>query len=69
MKSINSLLPNSLGAWRYIATGALVSLMFVSSASAVLRSRYPEKPQPPFNGQVIIILNENSIPQSTGTHK
>jgi len=34
---------------------ALISLAFVSQASAVLRPLFPAKPVPPFNGEVIII--------------
>jgi hypothetical protein len=36
------------------AVSALISLAFVSQASAVLRPLFPAKPAPPFNGEVII---------------
>ncbi len=38
---------------------ALISLAFVSQASAVLRPLFPAKPAPPFNGQVIIIEDDS----------
>ena len=34
---------------------ALVSLVFVSQASAVLRPLFPIKPAAPFNGELIVI--------------
>lgn len=34
---------------------ALVSIMFVSQASAVLRPLFPLKPAAPFNGELIVI--------------
>jgi hypothetical protein len=34
---------------------ALISLAFVSRASAVLRPLFPIKPAAPFNGEVIVI--------------
>ena len=33
----------------------LISLVFVSQASAVLRPLFPVKPSAPFNGELIII--------------
>ena len=38
---------------------ALISLAFVSQASAVLRPLFPAKPAPPFNGEVIIIGDDS----------
>jgi len=38
---------------------ALISLAFVSQASAVLRPLFPAKPVPPFNGEVIIIGDDS----------
>ena len=37
---------------------ALVSLVFVSQASAVLRPLFPIKPSAPFNGELIVIGDE-----------
>ena len=34
---------------------ALISLVFVSQASAVLRPLFPIKPSAPFNGELIVI--------------
>ena len=36
----------------------LVSLVFVSQASAVLRPLFPIKPAAPFNGELIVIGDE-----------
>jgi hypothetical protein len=36
----------------------LMSLVFVSQASAVLRPLFPIKPSAPFNGELIVIGNE-----------
>ena len=36
----------------------LISLVFVSQASAVLRPLFPIKPSAPFNGEVIVIGDE-----------
>jgi hypothetical protein len=36
----------------------LISLVFVSQASAVLRPLFPIKPSAPFNGELIVIGNE-----------
>jgi hypothetical protein len=38
---------------------ALISLAFVSQASAVLRPLFPAKPAPPFKGEVIIIEDDS----------
>ena len=38
---------------------ALISLAFVSQAFAVLRSLFPAKPAPPFNGELIIIEDDS----------
>jgi len=40
---------------------ALISLAFVSQALAVLRPLFPAKPAPPFNGEVIIIIEDDSV--------
>jgi hypothetical protein len=42
--------------WAVVAT--LVSLVFVSQASAVLRPLFPIKPTAPVNGELIVIGNE-----------
>ena len=36
----------------------LISLVFVSQASAVLRPLFPIKPSAPFNGELIVIGDE-----------
>ena len=36
-------------------TAILISLVFVSQASAVLRPLFPIKPSAPFNGELIVI--------------
>jgi hypothetical protein len=40
---------------RCAVVAALVSVVFVSQASAVLRPLFPIKPSAPFNGEVIVI--------------
>ena len=40
---------------------ALISVAFVSQALAVLRPLFPAKPAPPFNGEVIIIIEDDSV--------
>jgi hypothetical protein len=39
---------------------ALISIAFVSQASAVLRPLFPAKPAPPFNGE-LIIMGDDSV--------
>ena len=41
----------------------LVSLVFVSQASAVLRPLFPIKPSAPFNGELIVI-GDDLVPDS-----
>ena len=36
----------------------LISLVFISQASAVLRPLFPIKPSAPFNGEIIVIGDE-----------
>ena len=43
------------------ATAALVSLMFVSQASTVLRPLFPIKPAAPSNGELIVIGDELAL--------
>ena len=43
---------------RCAVVAALVSVVFVSQASAVLRPLFPIKPSAPFNGEVIVIGDE-----------
>jgi len=38
---------------------AIVSIAFVSQAFAVLRPLFPEKPAPPFNGELIMMRNDS----------
>ena len=45
------------------ATAALVSLAFVSQASALLRPLFPVKPSAPFNGELIVI-GDDLVPDS-----
>ena len=44
------------------ATAALVSLAFVSQASAVLRPLFPIKPASPSNGELIVKGDELALP-------
>ena len=46
------------GKMRCVVVAALVSLLFVSQASAVLRPLFPIKPAAPFNGDLIVIGDE-----------
>jgi len=41
-----------------VVVATLVSLVFVSQASAVLRPLFPIKPSAPFNGELIVIGDE-----------
>jgi len=65
MKRINFLARNSSVPWKHVASCVLVSLMLASPASAILRPRYPAKPSAPFNGQVIIIVEDDVLRQNS----
>ena len=40
---------------KFAVASTLISLVFLSQASAVLRPLFPIKPSAPFNGEVIVI--------------
>jgi hypothetical protein len=49
---VNSVLTTQM---KFAVASALISLVFVSQASAVLRPLFPIKPTAPFNGELIVV--------------
>lgn len=47
---------------KHTALSILLSLVFISSASAILRPRFPVKPMPPYGGHFTIIGQDIAKP-------